>query len=140
MALSGYLIDTSALARAAKPGVRSRIESLGTQRPFYRCAIIDLEMLRSAVSADDYERRRADRFSGYTDLPITPDVTGRALDVQRLLAATGRHRGPKLAGYVIAACAEVHDATVVHYDADYDLIAAVTGQPVEWVVPAGMAD
>jgi hypothetical protein len=29
---------------------------------------------------------------------------------------------------------------VLHYDADFDLIAAVTGQPTEWVVPAGLAD
>jgi hypothetical protein len=26
---------------------------------------------------------------------------------------------------------------VLHYDHDFDLIAAVTGQPTEWVVPAG---
>lgn len=26
---------------------------------------------------------------------------------------------------------------VLHYDADYDLIAAVTGQTAEWVVPRG---
>jgi hypothetical protein len=28
----------------------------------------------------------------------------------------------------------------MHYDADYDRIAEVTGQPVEWVVPRGTAD
>ncbi|TVR35612.1 MAG: PIN domain nuclease, partial [Nitriliruptor sp.] len=27
--------------------------------------------------------------------------------------------------------------TVLHYDADFDRIATVTEQPVEWVVPAG---
>jgi predicted nucleic acid-binding protein len=37
----------------------------------------------------------------------------------------------------IAATAEEHAATVLHYDADYDRIAAVTGQPVEWVAPRG---
>jgi hypothetical protein len=25
----------------------------------------------------------------------------------------------------------------VHYDGDYDLIATITGQPVQWVVPPG---
>jgi len=140
VALTGFLIDTSALARAGKPGVRARIERLGTQRPLYRCAIIDLEVLRSSTSPEDYERRRQDRLSGYTDVPITPQVTTRALEVQRLLAASGRHRGPKLPDYIIAACAEVSGATVVHYDSDFDLIAEATGQPVEWVVPAGTAD
>jgi hypothetical protein len=27
--------------------------------------------------------------------------------------------------------------TVLHYDSDYDVIAAVTGQPMQWVVPRG---
>ena len=27
--------------------------------------------------------------------------------------------------------------TVLHHDADFDAIAAVTGQGVEWVVPRG---
>lgn len=26
---------------------------------------------------------------------------------------------------------------VLHYDGDYELIAQVTGQPVQWVVPRG---
>jgi len=140
VALTGFLVDTSALARAGKPSVRARIEQLGTHCRLYRCAIIDLEVLRSCTTPEDYERRREDRLSGYIDAPITPHVTTRALEVQRLLAASGRHRGPKLPDYIIAACAEVSGATVVHYDSDFDLIAGVTGQPVEWVVPAGSAD
>jgi predicted nuclease of predicted toxin-antitoxin system len=38
---------------------------------------------------------------------------------------------------VIAAAAAEHDATVLHYDRDFDLIAAVTGQPTRWIVPPG---
>jgi hypothetical protein len=140
VALTGYLIDTSALARIEQhEQVQARIEQLGTQRLLYRCGIIDLEMLRSAVSPADYERRRADRFSAYTDLPITPRVMERALEVQRALAAASQHRGVSLPDLIIAACAEVHDAAVIHYDADYDRIAAVTGQPAEWIVPRGTA-
>jgi len=29
---------------------------------------------------------------------------------------------------------------VLHYDSDFDLIAEVTGQRTQWVVPAGEAD
>ena len=36
-----------------------------------------------------------------------------------------------------AATGEVYGAVVVHYDRDFDTIAAVTGQPVEWIVPPG---
>jgi len=31
--------------------------------------------------------------------------------------------------------AERERVTVLHYDGDYDLIAAVTGQPMRWVIP-----
>jgi predicted nucleic acid-binding protein len=41
---------------------------------------------------------------------------------------------------LIAAAAEAHDLAVVHYDADFDRIGAVTSQRVEWVVPAGTVD
>ena len=43
----------------------------------------------------------------------------------------------RLPDVLIAAAAERHRVTVLHYDHDDDRIAAVTGQPVEWVVPAG---
>lgn len=138
MALTGYLVDTSALARARQdPQVQTRIEQLATQRLLYRCGIVDLEMLRSAVSPADYEQRRTDLASSFTDLPITPRVIGRSLEVQRALAAKSQHRGVSLPDLIVAACAELHEAAVVHYDADYDRIAEVTGQPVEWVVPRG---
>ena len=32
---------------------------------------------------------------------------------------------------------ELKGLTVLHYDADFDLIAAATGQTCSWVVPAG---
>jgi hypothetical protein len=41
---------------------------------------------------------------------------------------------------LIAAAAEVAGLVVLHYDRDYHRIATVTGQPCEWVVPAGEAD
>ena len=61
----------------------------------------------------------------------------RALEVHRKLAATSQHRHFRLPDLVIAAAAEVAGATVLHYDADYDRITAVTGQPTEWVAPRG---
>lgn len=38
---------------------------------------------------------------------------------------------------LIAACAEIDGAVVLHYNVDYERIASVTDQPVEWVVPRG---
>ena len=63
--------------------------------------------------------------------------TARAL--QRLLAAK-HQRGRKVPDLLIAAAAEAHDLAVLHYDSDFDLIARVTGQTCDWVVPAGTID
>jgi predicted nucleic acid-binding protein len=38
---------------------------------------------------------------------------------------------------VIAAAAEAAGLSVLHYDNDYDRIAAMTNQPTEWIAPAG---
>ena len=64
------------------------------------------------------------------------DLT-RALDVQRQLTALGKHRTVPLPDLLIAAIAERHQVTALHYDADFDLIATVTTQPTQWVVPRG---
>ena len=63
----------------------------------------------------------------------------RSLQVQRLLAASSQ-RGRKIRGLLIAAAAEELGASLLHYDADFDQIAAVTGQRCEWVVRAGAID
>jgi predicted nucleic acid-binding protein len=41
---------------------------------------------------------------------------------------------------LIAAAAEESGLTVLHYDVDFDLIARVTGQRCEWMVPEGTID
>jgi hypothetical protein len=40
----------------------------------------------------------------------------------------------------VAATAEVRELTVLHYDADFELVARVTGQEQAWIVPRGTAD
>jgi predicted nucleic acid-binding protein len=64
-------------------------------------------------------------------------VLDRAVEVQDELADRSQQRGAKIADLLIAAAAEAAGLVVLHYDHDFDLIAAVTGQPVEWIVPAG---
>ena len=33
--------------------------------------------------------------------------------------------------------AEAAGVAILHYDEDYDRIAAITGQPTQWLAPAG---
>ena len=68
---------------------------------------------------------------------VTSAVMDRALDVHRMLASASQHRHFRLPDLIIAATAELNGATVLHYDADYDRIAAVTGQATEWVAERG---
>ena len=70
-------------------------------------------------------------------MDVTATAMNRALEVHRMLAERSQHRDFRLPDLIIAATAEQHGATVLHYDADYDRIAAVTGQPVEWVTARG---
>jgi predicted nucleic acid-binding protein len=56
------------------------------------------------------------------------------------LAERGTHRGAPVPDLIIAAAAERAGVTLLHYDADFDLIASVTGQPCEWVVEHGTID
>jgi predicted nucleic acid-binding protein len=70
-------------------------------------------------------------------IDVTAAAMDRALDVHRQLAQRSQHRHFRLPDLVIAATAELDGATVLHYDADYDRIAKITGQPVEWVAERG---
>lgn len=63
----------------------------------------------------------------------------RALQVQRLLAERSQ-RGRKIPDLLAAAAAEELHVAVLHYDSDFDLIASVTGQHCQWVVPAHSVD
>jgi predicted nucleic acid-binding protein len=70
-----------------------------------------------------------------------PDaVWQRAIEVQAEVARMSAHRGAALPDLLIAATAERHAVTILHYDHEYDLIASVTGQIAEWVVDRGTAD
>lgn len=53
------------------------------------------------------------------------------MEVQLLLADQGQHRAASVPDLIIAASAELAGLTVLHMDKDFDLIANITGQPVE---------
>lgn len=136
MALSAtHLADKSALARMPHPAVAARVRPLLEDGALATCAVVDLEVLYSARNLRDFEAVRVERRS-LDDVPITPAIMARAVDIQHELVRRGQHRLP-IPDLIIAATAESADLTLLHYDGDYDLIAAVTGQAHEWVVPRG---
>jgi predicted nucleic acid-binding protein len=103
------------------------------------CPIVDLEILFSARTGAEHSHFRAQR-EAFEYFAMTDEIAQRAVEVQGLLAQRAQHRSVSIPDLLIAATAERYGLTVLHYDGDYDRIAAVTGQPVEWIVPRGTAD
>jgi predicted nucleic acid-binding protein len=116
------------------PAVAERLRPLMDAGSVATCAVVDLEVLYSARSRD-YDATLFERRS-LLAVPITPRVMERSIEIQRLLARRGEHRLP-ITDLIVAAAAESADLTILHYDGDYERIAAVTAQPHEWVVPRG---
>jgi len=137
MALT-HLLDTSVLTRLREPTVRGAIEPKAQRSELARPGISDLEIGFSARNAAEWDRL-AEAVKAFELVETTAEHVRRARQVQRLLAS--RHqRGRKVPDLLVAACAEACGLAVLHYDADFDLIAAATGQSCEWVVPAGSID
>ncbi len=134
-----FLLDTSGAARMSRPAIAERVGPLLQAGLLASCAALDLEALHSARSPAEHRAVRTDRRLAYEHLPTQEEDWQRALWVHDALAGSGRWRAVGLADLVIAAVAERHRVRVLHYDADYDVIASVTGQDVEWVVPRGSA-
>jgi len=130
--VSPWLIDKSALVRlAASPdaaGWAGRVE-----RGLVRIATVTrLEVGYSARSGP--ELRAGLRQPPMSSMPVeylTPAIEDRAVEILALLADRGQHRAPSIPDLIIAATAELAGLTVLHLDKDFEVIAAVTGQPVE---------
>ncbi|MBS4728403.1 PIN domain-containing protein [Mycobacterium sp. SM1] len=122
------LLDNSAFVRLASPALEERraqeIANALEQRLIGVCLPFLLEAGYLARSATDHD----ELLSELTALPmlhIDTQVEQRALDAQRQLARAGHHRLPPV-DLIISALADRHDVGVLHYDRDYDTIAART--------------
>jgi predicted nucleic acid-binding protein len=139
VALATFLVDNSVWARVGRPAVREVMDVLADRREIATCGVIDLEVLFSARSGAEHARAAEDRRA-LSRLAMPDELWARAAEVQGLLARRGQHRATSIPDLLIAATAEHHGATVLHYDADFELIAEVTGQPTRWVVPRGSVE
>jgi predicted nucleic acid-binding protein len=135
-----YLVDTSAQARSKHPAVRAVIAGLIVDRAAATCGTVDLEAGYSGRNLKDVRAIAERRRSLYVTLPMTEAVVERAREVQVRMAARGRHRAAGVVDLLTAAVAEQHGAVILHYDADFEHIAAVTGQAQLWVAPRGSLD
>lgn len=127
-----WIIDKSAYVRLGRsPDVDLWLDRI--DRGLVGVATVTLlELGFSARSASDWR-------AGITGPPVsrllletlTPAMEDRAVEVQGSLAERGHHRAAKIPDLLIAAIAERAGLAVLHVDKDFELIAEVTGQPVE---------
>ena len=137
MAVPVYLADTSVLVLQGRHStVRDRFAGLLAEGRLAACQMTALEFLNNAPDPKGYEVLWA-ALRQMTWFDVTTGALDRALDVHRQMAARSQHRNFRLPDLIIAATAELNGATVLHYDADYDRIAKITGQSVEWVAKRG---
>lgn len=130
--MTTWLIDKSAFSRlhrsASADEWASRVE-----RGLVRISTVTrLELGYSARSAADH--RSLLTGPPVAAMPVeylTPRIEDRAVEVQSTLAERGLHRAPSIPDLLIAATAELAGLTVLHVDKDFELIAELTGQPLE---------
>lgn len=130
--MTSWLVDKSALVRlAASPDA---VEwAVRIERGLVRITTVTrLEAGYSARSGP--ELRAGFRRPPLSSMPVeylTPAIEDRAVEILTLLADRGQHRAPSVPDLIVAATAELAGLTMLHLDKDFDLIAEITGQPVE---------
>jgi predicted nucleic acid-binding protein len=127
-----WLIDKSALVRpAASPDAADWAGPI--EGGLVRITTVTrLEIGCSARSGPDL--RAGLQQPPLSSMPVeylTPAIEDRAVEILTLLADRGQHRAPSVPDLIIAATAELAGLTVLHLGKDFDVIAEITGQPVQ---------
>jgi predicted nucleic acid-binding protein len=135
------LADTSAWVvsrRTDQPDLRAWFDGDLVDGEIATCDMVKLELLYSARNRHELDALAAE-LDALPDCPVEKPQWRRALEVYAALAAQGgaHQRQVKHADLLIAAAAESAGVEVLHYDEDYERIAAVTGQPHRWVASRG---
>lgn len=124
MAVTGWVLDKSAAARAHETHVAGQLDAMAGS--LFVCPVGELEQLYSARSAQDYDQLNADLHANIDVVTAPADLLDRALGLQRALAHHHGmwHRTP-IPDLLIAETALHHGLGVVHVDGDYDRITEV---------------
>jgi predicted nucleic acid-binding protein len=133
------LVDTSVWARKDHPSIRGWFSDTLVNGQMALCDMVALEIL-SGFGSRDLFVAGAQYLDAVLCLGSGESDWKRAREVYVLLEVerdTNTRRSVKIPDLLIAACAERHGVQIVHYDRDFDTIAAITGQDVRWVAPRG---
>lgn len=131
-----WLVDKSAL-RPHEPAFADVLIPRIAAGRIAVCLVTELEVGFSARSTKHFERTRENVIGPLIPIGMPYRAEDRAREIQLELVARGQHRAVAVPDLMVAAIADVEGLTVLHYDADFDIIAAITGQATEWVVAQG---
>lgn len=133
------LVDTAVWTWARDRRFPALAEWFNTEVRSGRVLVCDLVILELVRLAPNEQRARAlaARLAAFDTLAMPQSLWSRAREVQLSMAAPGDHRRVPPPDLLIAATAELANTPLVHYDRDYERIAAVTGQEHVWFVPDG---
>ena len=138
-----YLVDNSVWQRVARSSaVQDTLRSLtAAGHRLGSCSASLDEASYSARSLTDLRRVRARVAGGTAFLASDPEGDGEVQRIRERLFAAGLGRAAGVIDVQIAAAAITHRARVLHYDHDFDLIAAAAPElQHDWVVPRGTID
>jgi predicted nucleic acid-binding protein len=127
-----WLIDKSALVRLGG-SPEAELWAGRIDRGLVRITTVTmLEIGYSARSATDLRKGLfGPPISSMAIEYLTPAIEDRAVHLLTALADRGQHRAPAIPDLLVAATAELSGLTVLHRDKDFEMIAALTQQPVE---------
>jgi predicted nucleic acid-binding protein len=100
------------------------------------CDLVVLELTRLAPN-EGRAREVAGRLGAFEAIPMPTGLWSQAREIQLSLAASGDHRRVPPADLLLAAAAIDAGTILIHYDRDYERIAAVSGLRHEWLVSDG---
>lgn len=134
MAVTSWLVDKSAYVRM-QSGQAVNVAEWNARigRGLVRLSTVTRLELGFSVRSGE-AGRKAFGLPPLSLMPVehlSPAMEDRAFEVQMLLADRGQHRAPSIPDLLVAATAEKAGLTVLAVDKDFDLIAEITGQPVE---------
>jgi hypothetical protein len=132
-----FLADTSAYTAARRSSAaEARLRTLAADGVLGTFVTVDLKLGYSARDPSEHQGIFRTR-SQLIQLASNDEIAIRAREIQALMATRSQHRAAGVMDLLTAAAAEHYGAAVLHYDADFEHIAAVTGQSVNWVAPRG---
>jgi predicted nucleic acid-binding protein len=133
------LVDTAVWTWARDrrfPGLADWFNSQVRSGHVLVCDLIVLELVRLAPN-EERARELSTRLAPFEALPMPQSLWSRAREVQLSMAGSGNHRRVPPPDLLIAVTAELANVPLIHYDRDYERIAAVTAQEHAWFVPDG---